>query len=79
VIVLPLGLKPKAVSEISVEEMGWLASAEDVLRKLQMDIICHRCQTPVRGSNDPTDATISVTCACRRLVYRVRADAPASH
>lgn len=76
-LILPNGIRPKAVSEIGVEEMGWLATAEDVLRKLKMAIICTRCQLPVSGNNDPTDATISVTCGCRRLTYRARADAKA--
>jgi hypothetical protein len=73
-LILPNGIRPKAVSDISAQEMAWLASAEDVLRKLKMAIICTRCQLPVEGNNDPTDATISVTCGCRRLIYRVRAD-----
>jgi hypothetical protein len=74
-LLLPHGIRPKRVSEISVEEMAWLASAEDVLRKLKMTIVCLQCKTPIHGANHDTDATLSVSCECRRLTYRARADA----
>jgi hypothetical protein len=73
-LILPAGIRGKKVSEISAEEMGWLATAEDVLRKLEMTIVCVRCRTQISGSNDPTDATMKVTCECRRLIYRQKAD-----
>jgi hypothetical protein len=69
----------KRATEIAAEEMAWLATAEDVLRTLKATIICTQCRTPFHGSNDATDATMEVSCECRRLTYRVRADAPASH
>ena len=73
-LILPRGLRQKVVSEIPAEDMAWLATAEDVMRKLEMFILCQRCKMPIQGSNDETDATISVTCECRRLIYRQRAD-----
>lgn len=73
-LILPRGIRGKKVSEISAEEMAWLATAEDVLRKLQMTIICTQCGCMMHGANDETDATMKVSCECRRLIYRVRAD-----
>jgi hypothetical protein len=74
-LLLPNGIRPKRVSEISVEEMAWFATAEDVLHKLKATIVCRQCRTPFHGQNDPRDSTISVSCECRRLTYRVREDA----
>ena len=74
-LILPNGLQRKAVAEISMEDMAWLAMAEDVLRKLKLSLICLRCQTTPLGSNDETDGTLTVECACRRLTYRARAAA----
>lgn len=75
-LLLPHGIRPKQVREISLEEMAWLATAEDVLRKLQATIICTRCRTPMHGQNDERDSVLSVSCECRRLTYRARADVP---
>ena len=71
-LLLPHGLHVKKSHAISVEEMAWLAHAEDVLRKLELTIMCSRCRTPIRGQNDPSDATMRVDCACRTLTYQVR-------
>lgn len=75
-LILPFGLQRKQVHDISAEKMAWLATAEDILPDLQMTIMCLRCRTPIHGENDEADATISVHCACRTLVYRVRAESP---
>jgi hypothetical protein len=75
-LILPQGIRGKKVSEISAEEMAWIATAEDVLRKLRMTLLCSQCRTEMWGANDPSDSTMTVTCECRRLVYRVRAESP---
>jgi hypothetical protein len=75
-LLLPRGIRGKQVFEISAEEMAWLATAEDVLHKLQMTIVCRLCRSQISGSNDPADSTMKVTCECRRLIYRVRAETP---
>lgn len=72
-LILPDGLHRKRNHELGEEQMAWLAMAEDVLPSLHMTIMCLRCRTPIRGENDPTDATIRVDCACRTLTYRARA------
>lgn len=80
-ILAPNGLAPKKTEPLLEREMAWLAMAEDVLRKLNLTIACPRCLhaglkagAVLQGSNDTTDTTLSVTCGCRRLVFRQRAD-----
>lgn len=75
-LLLPKGMRGKKVSEISAEEMAWIATAEDVLRTLHATLYCSLCKTEMWGANDPSDASMTVTCECRRLVYRVRAESP---
>ena len=83
-ILLPNGIQRKRVADISVEEMAWLASGEAVLRKLGMTLCCLQCLhaglktgAVIQGSNDATDTVLSVTCSCRRLTYRAKAEGSA--
>lgn len=71
-LLLPNGFRYRPTVEISAEDMAWLATAEDVLRKLNLSLICLRCKTTPKGQNAETDATVTVSCECRRLTYRVR-------
>lgn len=75
-IVMPNGLAPKKTESLNEREMQWLAMAEDVCRKLNLTIACPRCLMAgaktgavLRGNNDTTDRTLSVTCDCRHLVF----------
>lgn len=77
---MPNGLAPKTTDALTVEEMAWLAMAEDVLRKLDLTLACPRCLRSghrtgavLRGANDTTDHTILVECDCRRLTFHTRA------
>jgi hypothetical protein len=81
-LILPNGLAPKKTQPLTEAEMQWLAIAEDVCRKLNVVIACPRCLAAgmkagavLRGANDPSDTTLSVTCDCRRLVF----EKPAAH
>jgi hypothetical protein len=78
-LVLPNGLAPKKTESLTEREMQWLAMGEDVCRKLNLTIACPACLMAgmrtgavLQGSNDTTDTTLSVTCQCRRLVFRGR-------
>ena len=80
-ILLPHGIQRKRVADISLEEMAWLADGESVLRRLGMTLCCLHCLMAglktgavIQGSNDTTDTVLSVTCSCRRLTYRAKAD-----
>jgi len=79
---MPNGLAPKRTEALNADEMAWLAVAEDVCRKLHLVIACPRCLQSgiktgavLRGANDPTDPTLSVTCDCRRMVFQKPQDA----
>lgn len=81
-LVMPSGLQPKKTEALTETEMSWLAIAEDVCRKLNLTIVCQRCfragmkdGAVLRGANDPSDPTLSVTCDCRRMVFQKAADA----
>ncbi len=81
VLLLPHGLQRKKVADLSAEEMAWLAMGEDVLPKLGLTLACTNCLRAgqktgavLRGQNDTTDAVLTVTCDCRRLSYRAKAD-----
>lgn len=76
-IVMPNGLAPKKTQPLTELEMQWLAMAEDILRKLNLTLACPRCLMAgikggavLKGANSPTDRELSVTCECRRLVFR---------
>lgn len=78
-ILMPGGLAPKKTEPLTEGEMQWLALAEDVLRKLQLTLACPRCLAAglklgavLKGQNDAADATLSVECGCRRLVFHTR-------
>ena len=80
VILMPNGLAPKKVADLSAEEMGWLAMGEDILAKLGLTLACIHCLRAgmktgavLKGANDSTDAVMTVTCDCRRLTYRAKA------
>lgn len=79
-IVLPNGLSAKKTLDLSLEEMDWLARGEHMCRKLNLTIACPRCLMAgnrtgavLRGANDEKDDVLSVTCDCRRMVFRQRA------
>lgn len=76
-LILPNGLAPKKTEPLTEAEMQWLAIAEDVCRKLNLTVACLRCLragmkegAALRGANDPSDPTLSVTCDCRRMVFQ---------
>lgn len=78
-LILPNGLSSKQSLDISLDEMNWLAEAEHMCRKLNVTIACPRCLmagartgSVLRGSNDEKDDVLSVTCDCRRMVFRQR-------
>lgn len=78
-IVLPNGLAPQKTEPLTETEMSWLAIGEDVCRKLNLVIACPRCLKNgdrfgaiLKGNNDPNDPSLSVTCNCRRMVFRAR-------
>ena len=76
-IQMPNGLAPKKTEALTETEMQWLAIAEDVCRKLKLTIAYTRClanglraDAVLQGSNDTEDTSLSVTCQCRRMVFR---------
>lgn len=76
-LLMPNGLAPKKTETLTATEMQWLAMGEDVCRKLNLTLACPHClQAGIRegavlqGNNDSTDTTLSVTCQCRRFVFR---------
>ena len=80
-LLLPNGLQPKRVADLTAEEMGWLAMGEEILPKLGLTLACPRCLMSgsrtgavLRGANATTDVVLSITCDCQRLTYRVKAD-----
>ena len=80
-ILLPNGIQPKKIADLTAEEMGWLAMGEDILPKLGLTLACPRCLLAgmktgavLRGANASSDAVLSVTCDCRRLTYRAKAE-----
>jgi len=80
-IMMPNGLAPKKTAPLTELEMTWLAMGEDVLRKLNLTLACPDCLRSglregavLQGSNDTNDSLLTVTCGCRRLVFRHRAD-----
>lgn len=80
-ILLPNGRAPQKTEPLTETEMQWLAIAEDVCRKLKLTIACTRClamglkaDAVLQGNNDTTDTSLSVTCQCRRMVFRQRAN-----
>lgn len=81
-ILMPNGLSPKKVEDLTAEEVAWLAMGEDVLQKLNLTLACPNCLAAglregavLQGANSASDAVLSVTCGCRRLQYRAKADA----
>jgi hypothetical protein len=79
-ILMPNGLSPQKVEDLTAQEMAWLAMGEDVLRKMNLTLACPRCLAAglktgavLHGANDATDHTLSVQCGCRRLTYRAKA------
>ncbi len=80
-LILPAGLQQKRTAELSIEDMAWLANGEDVCRKLGLTICCLRCllsglraDAAIQGDNDATDHVLKVTCQCRQLTYRAKAE-----
>lgn len=78
-ILMPNGLAPKKTEPLSEREMVWLGMAEDVLRKLNLTLACPNCLAAgvkagavLQGHNSPQDATLSVTCECRRFVFQAQ-------
>lgn len=78
-ILMPNGLQPKKTEPLLEREMAWLGMAEDVCRKLNLTIACPRCLNAglkegavLQGNNSSQDATLSVTCGCRRMVFQQR-------
>lgn len=76
-IVLPNGLTPKRLDNLTFDEMNWLAQGEHMCRKLNLTIACPTCLANgsrigavLRGGNDEADQTMSVTCDCRRMVFQ---------
>ena len=76
-LLMPNGLAPRKTQPLTETEMNWLAIAEDVCRKLNVVIACPRCLqmghksgAVLKGANDPSDTTLSVTCECRRMVFQ---------
>jgi hypothetical protein len=76
-LLMPGGIAPKKTQALNEREMQWLAMGEDVCRKLNLTIACPDCLAAgvregavLQGNNDSTDTTLSVTCGCRRLVFR---------
>lgn len=82
VLLLPQGLRAKAVADLTVEEMAWLAMGESILQKIGLTLACPRCLAAgmkegaiLKGGNSSADHVLSITCGCRRLQYRAKADA----
>ena len=78
-ILMPNGLAPKIVADLSVEEMAWLAMGEDILPKLGLTLACPNCLRAgmktgavLQGANHSSDSVLSITCGCRRLSYRAK-------
>ncbi len=76
-LLMPNGLQPTKTEALTATEMQWLAMGEDVCRKLNLTLACPNCLrngsrngAVLRGNNDSQDTTLSVTCDCRRLVFR---------
>jgi hypothetical protein len=81
-LVLPNGMSAKKTESLHARELAWLGLAEDVCRKLNLTICCQRCLAAglkngavLKGANDPSDRTLSVTCGCRRLEFQKSEDA----
>ena len=78
-LVMPNGLAPKKTQPLNEREMAWLAMGEDVLNKLNLTLACPDCLAAgvrtgavLRGNNGPEDHTLSVTCDCKRFVFRAK-------
>jgi len=80
-LLMPNGAMPKKTHPLTADELRWLAVCEDILRKLQLTLACPDCLRSglregavLQGSNDATDSLLTVTCGCKRMVFRQRAD-----
>lgn len=77
-LILPHSLSTKPVIEITEQELAWLAhpDLEDLLRKLNLTIVCKRCRHVLHGTNDLSkNPVVTAECACRKLRCRVKASA----
>ena len=66
----------------SKSRLLWLAMGETILQKLGLTLACVTCLQSglktgavLQGANDPSDPVLTVTCGCRRLQWRQRAEA----
>jgi len=69
--IIPGGFGYRSVP-ISPEVMAWMEMGmEGAAEAAGVLLVCPHCRTRVMGNNDPTDATMKVTCQCRQRVMQV--------
>lgn len=61
--------------ELTRAEMAWFAAAEDLCKRLRVNLYCPRCQAKglpdgLQGRNAAGDTDFAVHCGCTRRVYR---------
>jgi hypothetical protein len=80
-MLIPVTPRQRALVPMTLGDVQAFSRIEPILKRLGLSVYCVRCwgtdtsEGGVVASNDPTDATVRISCDCSDRVYRRTPDA----